>query len=190
MSQVIPKDQDNKQTSKSNDPEGAVKETQTPVANQDLQDQLEALQAELEQQKHLNLLARADFENYRKHMETEKAKFGLMSNMQLVMQILEVIDDTQLALQDDQIDKNRAVEMLGIVNDKLNVALTVAGLEKVEIKTGDKFDSQTMEAITTTPVDSEDKDQTVVSIVNAAYRYKGQAEMLKTAKVIVGKFKS
>ncbi|MBL8015026.1 MAG: nucleotide exchange factor GrpE [Candidatus Doudnabacteria bacterium] len=155
-----------------------------------LKAELERLQKELEQKENDRLLARADLENYRRRTEADKAKYGLISNMQIVMGILEVIDDIQLALQDEGLDKDRAVEMLKIGSDKLNANLQMNGLEKVDVKIGDKFDSATMEAITTVAVDSEDKNNTVVAVVSAGYKYAGQAEMLKTAKVIVGRQKS
>lgn len=145
------------------------------------------LETQLQQAREQILLARADLQNYRKRMEEERAKFGLLTNMQLVVQILEIIDDIQLALSDENTTDGRAKEMLLISQDKLIAALQIAGVEKVGINPGDKFDAQMMEAITTTPVTDQSQDNTVVAVISSAYRYAGQTNMLKTAKVIVGK---
>ncbi len=154
-----------------------------------LKQELEALRLELEKEKNAKLLARADFINYRNQMESQKAKFGVMSNMQLVLQILEVIDDVQLALQDENLSLEHSKEMLNISRDKLLAALAIAGLEKVETAAGAKFDPAHMEAVTSVPVESEAKDNTVVAVISSAFKYAGQAELIKTAKVVVGKFK-
>jgi molecular chaperone GrpE (heat shock protein) len=155
-----------------------------------LKEENDTLRLELEKEKNAKLMAMADLQNYRKRMEAEKAKFGVLSNMQLVMQILEVIDDIQLAMSDEQLDLERAKEMLKISQDKLLAGLVVAGLEKVEVKIGDKFDPAMMEAVTTVPVESEDKDNTIVAVISSAFRYAGQTDLVKTAKVVVGKYKA
>lgn len=154
----------------------------------ELQKQVEELTTALEQEKNGRLLARADFENYRKNVDKEKAKFGAITNMQLVTQVLEVIDDIQLALQDDGLTKERAEEMLKISQDKLGIAVLMAGLEKIEVKVGDAYDATKMEAVTTSKVETEDKHNTVVAVISSGYQYSGQGDILKTAKVVVGKY--
>lgn len=166
-------------------------QTQQQTAPQTEIDMLAAriteLEAQLAAQKEAVLMARADLDNHRKRTEAEKAKFGVMHNMQLVMQILEVIDDINLALQDQNLDVEHAKHMLEVSQSKLNGALTIAGLESVPVKTGDKFDATKMEAVTTVPVDEKDKDNKVVSVINSAYKYSNNNEYLKMAKVVVGK---
>ncbi|MCA9378892.1 nucleotide exchange factor GrpE [Candidatus Dojkabacteria bacterium] len=145
------------------------------------------LEAQLAGAREQTLIARADLQNYRNRMEEERAKFGLLTNMQLVTQILEIVDDIQLALSDEGTEDGRAKEMLRISQDKLLAALQIAGVEKVEIRPGDKFDAHMMEAITTTPVAEPAQDNAVIAVVSSAFRYSGQENMLRTAKVIVGK---
>lgn len=179
-------DSDNQTTDPQGDQDNSQQVEDASDANP-LQLEVDELKQALEQQKHQHLLTRADFENYRRNVDKEKAKFGAIANMQLVTQILEVIDDIQLALQDEGLTKDRAEEMLKIAQDKLGTAVLIAGLEKIEVKVGDVYQASKMEAITTAPVESEDKHNTVVAVISAGYQYSGQGDILKTAKVVVGK---
>lgn len=174
-----------KHTNSTANPEPEASQADKRLA--ELETQVASLTTQLQEAQNAKLLARADLDNYRKQMEAEKAKFGAIANMQLVLSIFEIVDDILLANQDPELDLTRAKEMLGIVNDKLSTSLQIAGLEKVAVNIGDKFDSSTMEAVTTIPVEAADKDQTVVSVISSAYRYRGLAEVLRHAKVVVGK---
>lgn len=168
-----------------------TKQKPTKHADSTLDNELKQKITDLEQQllrsQEQTLLARADLQNYRRRMEGERVKFGLMTNMQLVNQILEIIDDIQLALADTTTEESRAREMLQISQDKLLAALGLAGVEKVEITPGVKFDAQKMEAVSTSRVSDPAQDNTVIAVISSAFRYAGQENMLKTAKVIVGK---
>jgi molecular chaperone GrpE len=147
---------------------------------------LELLTQEVEQEKSRRLQLMADFENFRRRMEDERAKFGLLANRMLVGGVLEVLDDVQMAQNDKGLDLDRAKSLFTTFSDKLLGILRLNGVEKIEIKPGDDFDAATMEAITTVP---GDKDNKVVDVVSSAYRYAGKEELLQTAKVVVSKKK-
>lgn len=129
----------------------------------------------------------ADFENMRKRAETDKAKYALLGNMMLVSQIAEIGDDIQLSLNDANLEINHAKEMLKAVQDKLTAALQSSGLSQVAVNKGDKFDSATMEAITTIPVQEGFEANTVADVVSAGYKHNQTDEIVKTAKVVVFK---
>lgn len=151
------------------------------------QQQIADLQQLLEEERNKHLQARADLQNYRNRVEEEKSKYGLQANMLLVNSLLEILDDLQMALNDQDMDLARAKEVMQMFNDKTIAALDTAGVEKIEVNAGDKFDSSYMEAITTVPVEDSEQDGQVVDVVSNAFKYKNKQEILKTAKVIVGK---
>ncbi len=169
------------------------KQKQTQVTNDEVQqeeptertvDDMAELEAALAEAKEKQLRTMADFENYRRRMDAEKSKYGLMANKMLVDSILEVLDDVQMARNDDQLDIERATELLSTFSDKLISTLRINGVERIEIKKGDAFNSEYMEAITTIPGEEDNK---VVDIVSGAYKYANKDELLKTAKVVVSK---
>jgi molecular chaperone GrpE len=148
-------------------------------------DQLSELMKLLEEEKNRRIQLMADFENFKKRMEQERATFGAIANMGLIQQILEIHDDLQLAISDANLDKDSAIESIKTAQDKIKRAATLAGVEAVEIKIGDDFDSSKMEAITTVP-DEKNKNK-VVAVISSAYKYVGKDGIIKAAKVVVGK---
>lgn len=147
--------------------------------------ELEELQKELSdiQTKRLQLMA--DFENYKKRVESEKATFGAIANMALIQDLLEISDDINLALSDEGSDMERLKEVLTIAKEKLIGAAAKSGVEKVEVSVGDDFDNQKMEAISAVP-DEKNKGK-VIAVISSAYKYSGSENILKPAKVIVGR---
>lgn len=136
-----------------------------------------------EKEKRLRVIA--DFENYKKRIESEKATFGAIANMGIIKDLLEVNDDMQLALNDEELDLNRAKEAIENAQRKLVAAAQNAGIEKIDVKIGDEFDKNFMEAISMVP-DEKNKNK-VIAVISSAFKYSGQDNILQTAKVIVGK---
>jgi molecular chaperone GrpE len=155
------------------------KDTQEPDNNQsELQDQLN-------DEKERRLRVMADFENYKKRIEQEKSMFGAMANMSIIQAILEIHDDVQLALDDVELDVYRAKSSLANVQDKIKSTVSIAGVETVEVKPGDDFNSESMEAIQA--ISDEKNKGKVIAVISSAYKYSGKDGILKPAKVIVGK---
>lgn len=147
-------------------------------------------QSQLETEKKAKLQIMADFQNYRRRTEEEKAKYGIMANMLLTGTILEMLDDIHLALKDKDMTLERAQEFINIMQDKLAGAVSTTGIEKINVNVGDKFDNLMMEAITTVPVEDKAQDNKVIDVISAAYKYRDQGDIFKAAKVIVGKAKA
>lgn len=145
------------------------------------------LKAEIEDWKNKYLRLMADFQNYQKRIEGEKAMFGAIANLSLIQDILEVFDDMTLALQDEALNVDSAKSSMKTAQDKLIAAAEKAGIERIEVKVGDEFNKETMEAITTTPVEDEKQKGKVVAVINSAFKYKDREGIIKAAKVIVGK---
>ncbi len=146
---------------------------------------IDELQSELEKEREGRLRAMADLLNYKRRIEEEKAKFGVMTNMQIVLTLLEILDDIAFARNDSEVT-GRGREVIEIMESKIKGSLTFAGVEEVNVKIGDNFDPSTMEAITTLDA-GEDKKGLVIDVVSKAYRYAATKQVIKHAKVVVGK---
>ncbi len=143
------------------------------------------LESQLAEEKQRRIQLMADFDNYRKRIELEKATFGAIANMGLIQEILEIHDDLELAMQDEELNLDRAKASIKSAQDKLTLAAKSAGIEKIDVKIGDVFNKETMEAISTVP--SPDNKDKVIAVISSAYKYVGRDGILKAAKVIVGK---
>jgi molecular chaperone GrpE len=138
---------------------------------------------ELEKEKRVRLMA--DFENYKKRIEQEKATFGAIANMSLIQELLEINDDLGLALDDSELNLDRAKESITNAREKLKATAMNAGIETVEVKPGDEFDKEKMEAIQVIP--NPEMSNKVIAVISSAYKYSNKEGILKAAKVIVGK---
>lgn len=153
--------------------------------NQEEQDLKQDLQSLLNDEKERRLRVMADFENYKRRIEQEKSMFGAMANMSIIQSILEIHDDVQLALDDVELDVDRAKSSLVNVQDKIKSAVGLAGVETLEVKVGDEFNSETMEAIQA--IEDDKNKGKVIAVISSAYKYSNKDGILKPAKVIVGK---
>lgn len=142
---------------------------------------------ELEEQKLRYLQLMADFQNYQKRVEAEKSVFGAMANMSLIQDMLEVFDDINLALNDESLNFENAKSSMKSAQDKIVSSIERAGVERIEVKVGDDFNKETMEAISTFPVTDEAQKGKVIAVINSAFKYSDRDGILKPAKVIVGK---
>jgi molecular chaperone GrpE len=143
------------------------------------------IEARLEEEKQKRLQLMSDFQNYQKRVEGEKALFGAMANMGLVREMLEIFDDLNLALADSDLNLEHAKASMKSAQDKIVSTIESAGVERIEVKVGDEFNKDHMEAITTVP--SEDKKGKVIAVISSAFKYKDKEGVLKPAKVVVGK---
>lgn len=143
------------------------------------------LETLLEEEKGKRLALMADFQNYQRRVSEEKANWGAISNMALIQDVLEVSDDISLALNDETLDLEHSKTSLKSAKDKLVDTVLRAGVERIEIKVGDEFNKDFMEAISTIPV--QDQKNKVIAVISSAYKYVGKEYILKPAKVVVGK---
>ena len=174
----------NKETQEQNNNEVTNNSETTQNTNAD---DIIKLTEEIEKQRNNYLMLMAEFQNFKKRIEGEKAMFGAIANLGIIQDILEIFDDISLALTDENLDLERSKSSLKIAQDKLLGAIGHVGVERIDIKVGDEFDKEKMEAITTIPVEDQNEKNKVVSIVSSAFKYKDKDGVIKHAKVIVGK---
>jgi molecular chaperone GrpE len=155
---------------------------------EDLTSRLELLSAERDQlaaeREALNdlLLRRtAEFDNYRKRSERERAEFLEYASADAVKAMLPVLDDFERALRVETTDENyrKGIEL---IYSRLFDALKRLGLEPVET-VGRTFDPNVHEAIDRVPAEEGVEDQTIIGEWQRGYNFKGR--LLRPAMVRV-----
>jgi molecular chaperone GrpE len=177
---------------KTEDEVAALESEETKEPDQHLEKVVE-LEKNLASEKEARLRLLADFQNYKRRSEEEKLEFRSFTNKTMLQQIADVVDDYERALahQQDvsQFKNTEFYKGMQIVKSKLKSILEENGLDEVEIKEGDKFDPDLMEALTASPVEDESKVNSVTEVHNNAYIYKDTQQVFRTAKVVIGKQK-
>jgi molecular chaperone GrpE len=134
--------------------------------------------------------AKADHVNAKKRDEADKAEFVKFANERLIDGIIPVLDSFELAMGNkeawEKADKNWRIGVESIAS-QLKKALSDAGLEEVN-PIGQKFDPMRDEAAEYVPVDSEDKNHMIISVMQKGYNLNGRP--MRPAKVRVGEFKA
>lgn len=149
-------------------------------------DELEVLQADMDQLRDQYLRLAADFENYRKRVTGELASGWTRAQADLAESLLEGLDDLQrvsrFTTEDTTLES--LIEGVDLVERKLMKALIGAGLEVFD-PAGEVFDPNTMEAMMRVPTEEPGQDETVHQVFQKGYLFKDQ--LLRPARVSVYK---
>lgn len=145
------------------------------------------LAAELEALRDRYLRTAAEYENYRRRTERERAEIGVRAQAELVERLLETLDDlqrvTQYGAETSTVDG--VLEGVELVERKLLRALESAGLEVIDPQ-GEPFDPTLHDALMTTPTESREEDEQVAEVFQRGYQFKGI--LLRPARVQVKKY--
>jgi molecular chaperone GrpE len=131
---------------------------------------------EVELLKNQLVRALADYDNLRKRIEAEKEIWEKVSDSKAALKLLPILDmlyDSQSHLQDSG---------LAIIVKEFEESLNDLGIEKIEVKVGDKFDPQIEEAIETL-VGGEANTIAEVNVIG--WKMKNENFVLRPAKVKV-----
>jgi molecular chaperone GrpE len=128
----------------------------------------------------------AEYDNYRKRTERERAESWNRAQAQLVERMLEAIDDLQRVTHFDPATTSVGAVLEGVqlVERKLLRTLEAAGLEIVDAE-GKPFDPEIHEALVSSPTEEREADDTVAEVFQKGYIYKGN--LLRPARVRVYK---
>jgi len=148
---------------------------------------VEKLQDEIKKEQEAKLMILADFQNYKKRTEKEKIEWMNMSSKALTLQLIEIMDDYHRAKTNDKDNKDKLIDGYEMIINKINQIIEEQGAERINIKIGDKFDPTCMEALTSVAVDNKKDDNKVVHVDEAGYKNKHKNQVLKMAKVVIGK---
>jgi len=129
----------------------------------------------------------AEFDNYRKRVERERADTWNRAQGQFAEKLLDALDDLQRVAQfnPETATAQSLLEGVQMVERKLLRALEAAGVEEVEAE-GARFDPTAHEALMTVPADAREEDDTVADVFQKGYRFKGS--LLRPARVRVKRF--
>jgi len=149
-------------------------------------DDLESLRQEVLSLRDRHLRLAAEFENYRKRSERERADAGIRAQGQLVRSLLEAVDDLERVADftEETTTVTALLEGVQMVERKLLRALETAGLERLEAR-GEPFDPNQHEALMTADTEHPHEDETVGDVFQKGYRFQGH--LLRPARVQVRK---
>ncbi len=149
--------------------------------------ELERLQAEMSALNDRHLRLAAEFDNYRKRVERERAEQHARSQADLARRLLDALDDLQRVehFDPETVTSQSLLEALELVERKFRQALQSAGLQEIQAK-GEFFNPQTMEALLTTPAEHPEEDEVVADVLQKGYRMGNT--LLRPARVSVKKY--
>ena len=147
----------------------------------------ESKEKEFEQQiallKDQYLRTAAEFENYKRRTDTERADFYAYAGERLLTELLPVVDDfNRIMVSFEKSHDNEALKKgIDLVYDKFKTALKKQGLKEMD-SDGKKFDVNLHEAIMQQPDEGKDSE-TILNTVEKGYFLKDK--VLRHAKVVV-----
>jgi molecular chaperone GrpE len=135
-----------------------------------------------QQEKYLRLAA--EYENYRKRTQKERAESYARAQGDLAKQLLDPLDDLARFAHVDpsSVDASTVVQGVEMVEKKMLKALTGAGLEIID-PANQSFDPKLHEAVATEPALSPEDDHVVSKVFQVGYLFNGQ--LLRPARVVV-----
>lgn len=142
----------------------------------------EAAPSPNEQQERFLRLA-ADFANYKRRSENERAEIADWARRDFALALLPILDDFGLMVEYEATHPERLAEGAKLIRQKMMDLLTKFGLEKIEAL-NQPYDYEAHEAVLAQPVQDEALDHVVLSVMQEGYRFKGK--VLRPSKVIVG----
>jgi len=130
--------------------------------------------------------AQADQERFRERMTRDVERKAQLAFGNLVTDLLDSLDDLDLALAhaSDRPEVAPLARGVGMARGRFLSALQKAGIEPLELD-GTSFDPNLAEAVRLVPVDSSERNGTVVETLRTGYRLGDR--ILRPARVAVGR---
>ncbi len=156
----------------------APEENAGPTAEDKLKD--EVAQAN---DKYLRLYA--EFDNFRRRTQKERAELLQTAGKEIIVAMLPVLDDFERAVKamENSTDILAVKEGVALVQHKLRNILTQKGLKEMESK-GAAFDADIHEAITNIPAPTDELKGKVIDELEKGYYLNDK--VVRFAKVVVG----
>jgi len=165
----VDKNEVSNETELEEDKDKNEEETEEPT----LEERIEILQKENEDLKEKRLRIAAEFENFRRRSNEEKIKWIKNATERLVLEICDVVDNFERALQHNTDKKNQKMFEDGVklIYQQLVNVLKKEGVSKIEALKKD-FDPNFHEALAQIP--SKLKENKVASIIQNGYIMNGK----------------
>lgn len=152
---------------------------------ENLSSDTEKLKEELQTEKDRYLRLFAEFDNFRKRTSKERLDTIKTANSDTLSALLPILDDFERARKEiEKPHDDPFVEGIFLIVDKLEANLIARGLKAMEVKRGDEFNTDTMEAIARIPAPSPELEGKVVDVVQTGYMLNGIE--LRPCKVVIG----
>jgi molecular chaperone GrpE len=157
-----------------------------PAEEAQVEHDLEALLAEKDEYLDLAKRTKADFENYRKRMNSEVQAAAARGKAELIREVVPVLDDLERALQAAGLDpegdsEDGLAHGVLLVFRGLRETLGRNGVEALDPK-GERFNPNLHEALSTVAADGAESG-TVVETMQKGYRLGDQ--LVRPARVVV-----
>lgn len=122
----------------------------------------------------------AEFENYKKRVEKEKQEFMKFANSGLILNLLPIVDNFELALKNKD-KKDDFIEGTEMIYNEFIKILENMGVQKIDVK-GKEFDPYLHQALLQ---EKSEKENIVLEEFQSGYRF--NEKILRPAKVKIGK---
>ena len=156
------------------------------VWEENVTDELADLQNEIDREKERYLRLFAEFENYKKRTARERIEMFKTAGEDIMITLLPVLDDFERALKElDKSEDDVLFTGVKLISNKLRETLRSKGLEALEVKPGDAFDSDSHEAITQIPAPKDKLKGKVIDVVERGYILGDK--IIRYPKVVIGK---
>lgn len=127
----------------------------------------------------------AEFDNFRKRTQRERAEYIKSAAEDVFKEILPVVDDFERSIKASESvqDVKTISEGVQLIYNKLQHVLKQKGIEAMDSK-GKDFDPDTMEAVTNIPAPEPGLKGKVIDEIEKGYLLNGK--VIRYAKVVVG----
>lgn len=143
------------------------------------------LKEEMQQEKDRYLRLFAEFENYKKRTSRERIEMFKTAGEDVIISMLPILDDFERALKEiDKMEGANHFKGVALINNKLIETLRSKGLEIMEVKSGDVFDSESHEAITQIPAPDKKLKGKIIDVVEKGYTLGDK--IIRYPKVVIG----
>lgn len=127
----------------------------------------------------------ADFANYKRRTEAERAEIADWARREMALSLLPILDDFGLMMEYDTQHPDRLAAGAKLIRQKMMELLFKQGLEKIEAL-NQPYEYERHEAVVSQPVQDQALDHVVLSVMQDGYMFKDK--VLRPSKVIVGHY--
>lgn len=158
----------------------------THLTNDEEENVVDKIQAELDEQKDKYIRLFAEFDNYKRRSAKERMELIQTAGKEVITSLLDVLDDSERAEKQLQTssDLEQIKKGIELVFGKLRSTLQARGLKAME-SINTNFDVEKHEAITEIPAPAANLKDKVVDEVQKGYYLNDK--IIRFAKVVVGK---
>lgn len=138
----------------------------------DKKEKAEELEKKIEELTNDLIRTRADFENYRKRVESEKEQAKVVAKSAIISKLLPIIDDIELAISyaPKNLKDNPWVKGVNKLSLKLETSLSNLGVKAIDAKSNTTFDPKLHDAISMDD-SSEGEEEIILEELRKGYLY-------------------